>query len=76
MKFTLGLNVFNLMNHQNILRVYPLTGDPENPGQYYLNDDLLNLPLLGGSYSSGYYDRPWNYSSPREINFFVKFDFN
>ena len=64
------------MDQQNILRVYPLTGDPENPGQYYLNDELLNLPLFGGSYSSGYYDRPWNYSTPREINFFVKFDFN
>jgi len=76
MKFTLGLNVFNLMNHKNILRVYPLTGDPENPGEYYLNDELLNLPLYGGDYSSGYYDRPWNYSTPREINFFVKFDFN
>ena len=75
-KFTLGLNIYNLTDNKNILRVYPLTGDAENPGEYYLNEDLLNLPALGGTYSSGYYDRPWNYTSPREINFFLRFDFN
>ena len=71
-----SLNIYNLTDNRNILRVYPLTGDAENPGEYYLNEDLLNLPAMGGTYSSGYYDRPWNYTSPREINFFLRFDFN
>ena len=53
-----------------------MTGKADNPGEYYLNEDIQNIPSQGGDYSSGYYDRPWYYSSPREINFFVRFDFN
>ena len=26
--------------------------------------------------NGSFYDMPWRYSSPREINFFVRFDFN
>ena len=75
-KLTLGLNIYNLFDLQNVNNIYPLTGEADNPGEYYLNEDIQNIPSEGGDYSSGYYDRPWYYSSPREINFFVRFDFN
>ena len=75
-KLTLGLNVYNLLDERNINSVHPLTGDPTNPGTFYLNDETLNIPANGGDYASDYYDRPWFFSSPREINFFVRFDFN
>ena len=75
-KMTLGVNVYNVFGHTNVNNIYPLTGEADNPGNYYLNDEVQNLPLYGGEYSSGYYDRPWYYSTPTEINFFVRFDFN
>ena len=37
---------------------------------------IENLPREGGEYSRSYCDRPWYYSSPRETNFFIRFDFN
>ena len=51
------------------------TGRADDPGSYYYDTELA-LPVNGGEISSGYYDRPWMYSSPREINFFARFDFN
>tara|TARA_B100002052_G_scaffold286038_1_gene299474 strand:- start:4932 stop:8612 length:3681 start_codon:yes stop_codon:yes gene_type:complete len=75
-KVSLGMNVFNLFDIKNVIDIYPLTGEPDNPGTYYRNPEIENLPRLGGEYSRSYYDRPWYYSSPREINFFVRFDFN
>ena len=75
-KLTLGLNIYNLFDLQNVNNIYPLTGEADNPGEYYLNEDIQNIPSEGGDYSSGFYDRPWYYSSPREINFFVRFDFD
>ena len=38
--------------------------------------EILALKNNGGTLSGSYYDMPWRYSSPREINFFVRFDFN
>tara|TARA_Y100001960_G_C14103936_1_gene554248 strand:- start:132 stop:578 length:447 start_codon:yes stop_codon:yes gene_type:complete len=69
---SLGLNIYNLLNTQNELYVYPLTGNADSPGQYYLDDVGLTD---GATLSSAFYDRPWNYSSPREINFFMRVDF-
>ena len=74
-KVTLGLNVYNLLNISNVNDIYPLTGRADDPGSYYYDTELA-LPVNGGEISSGYYDRPWMYSSPREINFFARFDFN
>ena len=70
---SLGLNVYNVLNIQNELYVYPLTGNADSPGQYYLND--VGLDDGSDVLSSAFYDRPWNYSSPREINFFMRVDF-
>ena len=54
--------------------VWPLTGKPDDPGEHYMKE-VVNQNK-GGSLSGSFYDMPWRYSSAREINFFVRFDFN
>ena len=61
-----GNNVFDNRNEVNI---WPLTGTASDPGNYYTDE-------IGESVSSGYYDTPWYYQSPSEINFFMRIDFN
>ena len=80
-KIGLGLNVFNILDIRNPVDIYAMTGKPNDPGTYYT--DYVGLPGFDpsgqGKYankSSAYYDRPWRLSSPREINFFIRFDFN
>lgn len=75
-KLSLGLSIYNVFDMENVIDIYPLTGDPDNPGTYYRNPEIENLPREGGQYSRSFYDRPWHYSTPREMNFFVRFDFN
>ena len=69
---SLGLNVYNLFNSKNEVYVYPLTGNAYDPGDYYTDDVGLGQ---GRTLSNAFYDRPWYYSSPREINFFMRVDF-
>ncbi len=73
-RVTLGLNVFNLFDQKNAVDIWPLTGKPDDPGKYYT--DFVGLPDANHDKSGSYYDQPWYFSSPREINFFVKIDFN
>jgi len=80
-RVALGLNVFNLMDIRNAVDVYAMTGKPDNPGTYYTN--YVGLPGsdpngvgVFANKSSAYYDRPWRLSSPREFNFFIRFDFD
>jgi hypothetical protein len=80
-KIALGMNVFNVLDIRNPIDVYAMTGKPDDPGTYYT--DYVGLPGTDpsgqGKYankSSAYYDRPWRLSSPREINFFVRIDFD
>ena len=73
-KISLGLNIFNLFDIRNPYSVYELTGVPDDPGEYYM-DDVKNQSE-DGSKSGSYFDTPWRYSPPREINFFIKFEFN
>jgi len=54
--------------------VYPLSGKPGDPGEYYTK--RVGLPSADTYLSSAYYDNPWNYSSPREFNFYIRMDFN
>ena len=49
--------------------MYALTGNADYPGEYYEKN-------IGEDRSGSYYDRPWMYSSNREINFFIRIDFN
>ena len=72
-KISLGLNVYNAFNISNALSIYPLTGEADDPGEYYLKE--VKLPSEGGALSGSYYDQPWYFSSPRQINFFVRFEF-
>ena len=80
-KFSMGLNFFNILDIRNAWDVYAMTGKPDDPGTYYTN--YVGLPGTDpngvGVYadkSSAYYDRPWRLSSPREINFFIRIDFD
>ena len=68
-RMMMGLNVFNLFDKPYIIDVYPLTGNATRPGEYYEKE-------IGRGISGSYYDRPWMYSSNREINFFIRIDFN
>ena len=67
------INIFNVFDSSNPLDIYPLTGKADDPGEYYTQD--IGLPADGGFLSSSYYDRPWYYSSPREINFLIQIEY-
>ena len=69
---SLGVNVYNLFDNRNEVSLYPLTGNADYAGDYYMQDVGFET---GADKSSSYYDRPWYYSSPREINFFMRVDF-
>ena len=73
-RFSLGLSIYNLLDIRNEVDVWPLTGKADNPGAYYT--DNVGLPDSEHYLSSAYYDRPWRFSQPREINFNVRFDFD
>ena len=67
--FAIGANIFNLFDKPYPLRVYALTGTADSPGEHYDKK-------IGVDRSSQLYDRPWYYSNNREINFFVRIEFN
>ena len=69
LKLAFGLNIYNVFNSRNQLQIWPLTGTADDPGSYYTDE-------IGVEVSSGYYDTPWYYQSPAEINFFMRIDFN
>jgi len=82
-----GLDVFNVLDIKNALDTYPLTGEPDDPGEYYTqnvgvpiniyNNVLDNGPLdTKHTLSGSFYDTPWRYNSPRQVNFFVQINFN
>ena len=70
---SLGLTVYNAFNIVNELDVYPLTGKADDPGEYYTN--YIGLPDSQHDKSGSFYDQPWWFYNPREINFFIKIDF-
>jgi len=80
-RVAMGLNVYNLLDIRSAVDVYPLTGKPLDPGAYYTN--YVGLPGadpagagVSADKSSAYYDTPWRLSQPREINFFIRIDFD
>ena len=73
-RIMLGLNVFNILNIKNALDIWPLTGTPDDPGEYYT--DQIGIADADHDKSNSYYDMPWFYYPPREINFFIQLDFN
>ena len=73
-RISVGLSVYNVLDIRNEVDVWPLTGKAGNPGAYYT--DRVGLPDSEHYLSSAYYDRPWRFSQPREINFNVRFDFD
>ena len=75
-KIALGLSIYNLMDSRNAIDIFRLTGSPRDAGDYY--DQFVGLPNTGLNkvFSQSYYDTPWNESSAREINAFIRIDFN
>ena len=79
-KLALGLNIYNVFNYNSPWDVWPLTGEADDPGDYYTDDVGLPYDSNGdreadGNLSSAYYDMPWFYAPPRQINFFVQIEF-
>jgi len=73
MKLSLGLNVFNLFDIRNVIDLYPETGDPDTRSEYFMKE--VGLPDQGGTRSNSFYDTPWHYSTPRQINVFFQIDY-
>ena len=69
----MGLNIYNVFNLKNELDVYALTGKATDPGTYYTN--TVGLPDANHDKPSSYFDRPWMYYPPRQINFYLRIDF-
>ena len=65
---TFGSNIFNIFDQPYRIDIYQLTGTADSPGEYY--DEFVGREISGS-----YYDRPWMYSNNREINFFIRVDF-
>ena len=64
-----GVNVYNLFDKPYPIDVYEITGNADYPGDYYEKNIAID-------YSGSFYDRPWMYSSNREVNFFIRIEFN
>ena len=73
MKLSLGVNVFNLFDIRNVIDLWEETGDPDRRSEYFLKE--IKLPENGGTISNSFYDTPWHYSTPREINVFLRIDY-
>jgi len=69
----MGLNIYNVFDQKNAIDIWPLTGKPDDPGEYYTQ--FVGLPDDRHDKSGSYYDMPWFFGAPREINFFVQLDF-
>ena len=63
-----GIQKYGMDDIRNVIDIYPETGDPDTRSEYYMKE--VRLPELGGTISNSYYDTPWHYSSPRQINVF------
>lgn len=74
------LQVLNLLDTRNVLRVYPATGNPDDDGylsapewQRQINNQTD--PIAFRELYSVYVNAPFNYSSPRQIRLGVMFNF-
>ncbi len=73
MKLSLGLNIFNLFDIPNVIDLFEETGDPDTRSEYYMKE--VKLPEDNGTISKSFYDSPWHYGSPRQINVFFRIDY-
>ncbi len=61
-RWTAGVIVRNLFNRKNVIDIYPETGSASEPGQ------INEVRIAEGSLSETFFDRPYNYSNPRQID--------
>ena len=73
-RVSLGASIYNLLNIKNALDIYYTTGDAMDPGPQSLEN--VGLPSDGGTLSNSYYDTPWRLMPPRQVNFYIKLEFN
>ena len=66
---------FNLFDTENIMDIYTETGKPDVRSEYFTKEIGLPEWPYGGTVSNSFYDRPWMYGTPREINFFFRIDY-
>ena len=64
-----GLIIRNLLNRENIIDIYEETGSPTDPGRN------STIAIANGSSSLTFYDRPYYYSAPRQVDLTVKVNF-
>jgi hypothetical protein len=74
------LEILNLLNTENVVGVYPATGSPKDDGYLSAADyqSQIKAQVNEQSYRdlySVYMDRPFNYSSPRQIRLGLMYNF-
>ena len=70
---SMGIDIFNVLNIDNVLDVYEETGKVDERSEYYLKE--VKLPQNAGTKSGSYYDQPWRHDTPREINIFIQIEY-
>jgi hypothetical protein len=78
--FDIYLQILNLFNTQNVLGVYPATGNPDDDGYLAAAEwqREINSQVDPQSYRDLYAHRidvPWHYSTPRQIRIGLQFNF-
>lgn len=74
------IQVLNLLDTKNVLRVYPATGNPDDDGflsapEWQRQINSQTSPLAFRELYEVYINSPGNYSSPRQIRLGVMFNF-
>ncbi len=70
--FKLYLDIDNITNHENVVNVYNITGEPDSDGDLVSGDTIYDEQSWMNDITD---DNPSNYSSGRTIEFGISFNF-